>query len=191
MAGNVRGLHHPSHPTHPTLDQHVVYTLFGRFVAFFVYCTHSIQGIRPLVSSSNATYAMAFVRLNTPVRCRRCRRRCRRSFTSVVPQGAGGITAAQLGKSAAGLAGPSPMKIVKEGVPRAIALAHLEQVSLFRCVNRHGVFRHIFIPLANDQSVLKQRHDMTKRKGKLSIRLHRAALLSPGSVGSASLHSQM
>ncbi|CAM9536189.1 unnamed protein product [Pylaiella littoralis] len=38
-----------------------------------------------------------------------------------------GITAAQLGKSAAGLAKPSPLKIVEEGIPRAVALAQLEQ----------------------------------------------------------------
>ncbi|CAN0035964.1 unnamed protein product [Ectocarpus sp. 12 AP-2014] len=42
-------------------------------------------------------------------------------------KGAGGITAAQLGKSAAGVAGPSPLKTLEEGVPRAVALAQLEQ----------------------------------------------------------------
>lgn len=46
----------------------------------------------------------------------------------VFSQSAGGITAAQLGKSAAGLSGRSPLKIVEEGIPRAIALAQLEQV---------------------------------------------------------------
>lgn len=44
-------------------------------------------------------------------------------------QGASGITAAQLGKSAAGLAKPSPLKTLEEGVPKAVALAQLEQVS--------------------------------------------------------------
>ncbi|CAM9189497.1 unnamed protein product [Ectocarpus fasciculatus] len=45
-------------------------------------------------------------------------------------KGAGGITAAQLGKSAAGMADPSPLKTLEEGVPRAVALAQLEQASL-------------------------------------------------------------
>ncbi len=46
----------------------------------------------------------------------------------VCRQGASGITAAQLGKSAAGLAKPSPLKLIEEGVPKAKALAQLEQV---------------------------------------------------------------
>lgn len=50
-------------------------------------------------------------------------------FHQRVAQGAGGITAAQLGKSAAGMADPSPLKTLEEGVPRAVALAQLEQVS--------------------------------------------------------------
>eukprot|EP00752_Nemacystus_decipiens_P005139 g4663.t1 len=57
------------------------------------------------------------------------------SFTAVVlslvgpavGKGSSGITAAQLGKSAAGLAKPSPLKTLEEGVPKAVALAQLEQ----------------------------------------------------------------
>lgn len=37
------------------------------------------------------------------------------------------MSPAQLGKSAAGLARPSPLKTLEEGVPRAVALAKLEQ----------------------------------------------------------------
>lgn len=55
------------------------------------------------------------------VRCIPCVRR------ATTQQGATGITAAQLGKSAAGLAKPSPIKIVEEGIPKAVALAQLEQ----------------------------------------------------------------
>lgn len=47
------------------------------------------------------------------------------SFTAYRSQAT--ISAAQLGKSAAGLARPSPLKTLEEGVPRAVALAKLEQ----------------------------------------------------------------
>ena len=48
------------------------------------------------------------------------------------------ISTAQLGKSAAGLAKPSPLKTLEEGVPRAVALAKLEQARHTNPSSRRG-----------------------------------------------------
>lgn len=63
-------------------------------------------------------------------------------------QGASGITAAQLGKSAAGLAKPSPLKLIEEGVPKAKALAQLEQVG-------NSVFEKSAVPLPASVAALR------------------------------------
>ncbi|CAM9256282.1 unnamed protein product, partial [Scytosiphon promiscuus] len=90
--------------------------------------------------------------------------------------GGSGITAAQLGKSAAGLARASPLKTLEEGVPRAVALAQLEQQEIEDLNVMHKFDRRLerlamVMPLTDqfDSGVTQFAHEHLQEGDKISL----------------------